>query len=76
MMMKILAAVGLGAALMLAPVLAYADDAAAPKADATMAPKPMVHHKHHTTKKPHHTTKKHHTAKKPMAAPAPADAPK
>jgi hypothetical protein len=72
-MMKILAAVGLGAALMLAPVLAYADDAAAPKADATMAPKPMVHH---TTKKPHHTTKKHHTAKKPMAAPAPADAPK
>jgi len=28
-MMKILAAVGLGAALMLAPVLAYADDAAA-----------------------------------------------
>jgi len=54
-------------------VLAYADDAAAPKADATMAPKPMVHH---TTKKPHHTTKKHHTAKKPMAAPAPADAPK
>jgi hypothetical protein len=45
-MIKILAAVGFGSALMLAPALALADDAKpadAPKADATMAPAPMMH---------------------------------
>ena len=39
-MIKILAAVGLGSALMLAPAVAFADDA-------PMAPKPMMHHYHH-----------------------------
>jgi hypothetical protein len=71
-MMKILAAIGLGSALMLAPVLAYADDAAA-KPDATMAkpmakPAPKKHHHHHVTKKP--------AMKKPAPAKPAADAPK
>jgi len=60
-MTKILAALGVGAALMLTPVLAYADDAAAPKADAAPAAKPMKHHKHHAAKPAKH----HHMAKAP-----------
>lgn len=81
-MMKILAAVGFGSALMLAPALALADDAAPAAApDAKMAPaKPMMHHHHH-----HHMVmhKKvvvhhhhHHMMKKPEAKPAAPDAPK
>jgi Spy/CpxP family protein refolding chaperone len=71
-MIKILAAIGFGSALMLAPALALADDAKpadAPKADATMAPAPMMHHHHH-----HHH---HHMMKKIDAPMKPAaDAPK
>jgi hypothetical protein len=75
-MIKILAAIGLGSALMLAPALALADDAApAAPAASTDTAKPMM-------KKPmmkkHHTTK-HHTMKKKMtkpAAPAPDATPK
>ena len=55
-MIKILAAIGFGSALMLAPALALADDAtpaAAPKADATMKPVRMHHH-HATTAHHHH----------------------
>jgi hypothetical protein len=74
-MIKILAAIGLGSALMLAPALALADDAApaAPAANTETA-KPMMK-KHHVTKK--HVTKKHVTKKttKPEAKPA-AEAPK
>jgi hypothetical protein len=76
-MTKILLAIGLGSALMLAPAIAFADDAAAPKPDATapaMAPKPMHHHHHHKVvvmvKHHHH----HHHTMKP--ADKPADAPK
>jgi hypothetical protein len=87
-MMKILAAVGLGSALMLAPVLAFADDAAvpAPAADATMAPKPMHHHRHHAHHVVHHHVvhhhvMHHHAAHHMMKKPAkpmekPAEAPK
>jgi hypothetical protein len=84
-MTKILAALGLSTALMLTPVLAYADDAAAPaapKADEKMAPKPVKHHKHHHMAKKPMKPMKHHTMKK-MAPKAddkkmdkPADAPK
>jgi hypothetical protein len=78
-MTKILAALGVGAALMLTPVLAYADDAAAPAPKAEMAPaKPMKHHKHHAAKKP---AKHHHMAKAPKKMDdkkmdKPAEAPK
>jgi hypothetical protein len=75
-MIKILAAIGLGSALMLAPAIAFADDAAAPKPDATapaMAPKPMMHHHHHKVvvmvKHHHHH---HHMMKKPMDKPTEA----
>jgi hypothetical protein len=67
-MMKILAAIGLGSALMLAPVVAFADDAAPAAApDAKMAPAPMamVHHHHHH----HHPMMmkpKHHHHMHPM----------
>ena len=77
-MTKILAALGVGAALMLTPVLAYADDAAAPAAKAEMAPaKPMKHHKHMAKKPAHH----HHMAKAPKKMDdkkmdKPAEAPK
>jgi hypothetical protein len=83
-MTKILLAIGLGSALMLAPAIAFADDAAAPKPDATapMAPKPMMHHHHHHHKVvvviKHHHHHHHMMMKKPMMKPAdkPADAPK
>ena len=71
-MIKILAAIGLGSALMLAPVVAFADDAApaAPAADAKMAPKPMMHHHvHHVV---HHHVVHHKMMKKPAAKPADA----
>jgi hypothetical protein len=80
-MIKILAAVGLGSALILAPVVAFADDAA-PAADAKMAPKPMAHHHHVAHHVVHHKVVHHHVVhhkmKKPAAKPAdaPADAPK
>ncbi|HEY1941637.1 MAG TPA: hypothetical protein VGH40_05880 [Roseiarcus sp.] len=79
-MLKKLAAIGLGAALILAPVASMAQTstdtnaapAAAPADQGTMkAPAPKKHRmKKHTTKK--------HMAKKPAAAPAPAatEAPK
>lgn len=68
-MIKILAAIGLGSALMLAPALALADDAAPASTDNSMA-KPMSKS---MSKKPmkHHTTK-HHTSKmKKPSKPAP-----
>jgi hypothetical protein len=75
-MIKILAAIGLGSALMLAPAVAFADDAApaAPAADAKMAPKPKAHHHvvHHVVHHVHHVV--HHKAMKKPAA-KPADAP-
>jgi hypothetical protein len=80
-MIKILAAIGLGSALMLAPVVAFADDAApaTPAADAKMAPKPMVHHRRHHVvhhvvhhKVVHHHVVHHHMMKKPMEKPAEA----
>ena len=77
-MTKILAALGLSTALMLTPVLAYADDAApaAPKAEEKMAPKPMKHHKHHKAHKP--MTPAHHKMmkKEDKKMDKPADAPK
>ena len=76
-MLKILAAVGLGSALILAPAVAFADDAApaAPAADAKMAPKPMMHHhRHHHVMHHvmHHHVMHHHMMKKPMEKPAEA----
>ena len=69
-MMKKLAALGFTAALVFAPVVAFAEDtpaaaagdAATPAAGDTMA-KPMKHHsmKHHGMK--HHSTKHHHAMK-------------
>jgi hypothetical protein len=61
LMLKILAAIGLGASLMLAPVLAHADDAA------KMAPKHHHHMmKHHHPMKHHHAMKHHHMMKHMM----------
>ena len=79
-MMKILAAIGLGSALMLAPALAFADDAApaAPAADAKMAPAPKpMHHRHHRHVVVHHHVVHHHVVhhhmmKKPVEKPAEA----
>ena len=80
-MRKIFAAIGVSAALVLAPALAMADDAApAPKTDAAKpadggdmkpAPKPKKHHHHHSKKKAA-------APAAPAAAPAApaADAPK
>ena len=90
-MLKQLAAIGIGAALVLAPVAAFAQTAA-PTPAATAAPmmKKVVHHKaKHVVKKPMMVKKpmvKHHMAKKPMAkkpmakmtmpAPTPTETPK
>lgn len=63
-MIKILAAIGLGSALMLAPALAFAEDAPAAPAKTAPAPKHMKHHHHHM--------KKHHVMKKKTTKPAPA----
>jgi hypothetical protein len=64
-MLKILAAVGIGSMLTLAPVFAYADNP--PPAD-TMAPKaPMEHHVHHYVHHHvYHHVYHHHMAAKPM----------
>lgn len=78
-MLKQLAAIGIGAALILAPVATFAQSAT-PTPAATAAPmaKKVVHHKaKHVVKKPvvkHHVVK-HHMAKKPMAKPTPAATP-
>jgi len=79
-MLKKLAAIGIGAALVLAPVAAFAQtDQATPAATATpMAKKAVPHKVHkakHVVKKPaaHKTT---HKAKKPAPAPTPTEAPK
>jgi hypothetical protein len=85
-MLKQLAAIGIGAALILAPVASFAQTAApTPAATATPMMKKVVHHKvvHHVVKKPmvkkpmvkHHVVK-HHMVKKPMAKkPMPAPTP-
>jgi hypothetical protein len=71
-MIKILAALGLGTALMLTPVLAYADDAAAPKTETKMEkPKPTKHHYHRKTTR--HKKKSPHIERH---MDKPADAPK
>ena len=80
-MLKQLAAMGIGAALILTPVASFAQ--AAPTPAATAAPvKKVVHHKaKHVVKKPvvkHHVVK-HHAVKKPAAkkpVPAPTETPK
>lgn len=74
-MLKIIAAIGLGSALVLAPAVAFADESTTPpKADTVKTPGngPDVKPKHH------HHSKKKHMAKKPTEAPdaAPAEAPK
>jgi hypothetical protein len=67
-MLKQLAAIGIGAALILAPVASFAQTAT-PTPAATTAPmkKVVKHHmvKHHMVK--HHMVK-HHMVKKPVAA--------
>ena len=81
-MLKQLAAIGIGAALILAPVATFAQSAPTPAA--TTAPvKKVVHHKiKHVVKKPvvkkvvkHHVVKhhvvKHHAVKKPAPAATP-----
>jgi hypothetical protein len=73
-MIKILAAIGLGSALMLAPVIAFADDAApAAPAATTDTAKPMTPMTKHVVKK--HIVKKKIVKKKvmkPAAPPAPS----
>jgi pentapeptide MXKDX repeat protein len=82
-MLKQLAAIGIGAALILAPVASFAQTATpTPAATATPMMKKVV--KHHVVKKPmmvkkpmvkHHVVK-HHMVKKPMAKkPMPAPTP-
>jgi hypothetical protein len=77
-MLKIIAAIGLGSALLLAPAIAFADESTTPPKPTTVKTpgngpdvKPMHHHHHH------HMMKKT-MMKKPAMAPAdaPADAPK
>jgi hypothetical protein len=78
-MLKQLAAIGIGAALILAPVATFAQTAA-PTPAATTAQKPVVHHKakaKHVVKKP--VAKKpvvHHKAKAMKPAPKPTETPK
>jgi hypothetical protein len=65
-MLKIIAALGVGSALVLTPVFAFADESTTPpKADTVKTPgngpdvaTPMHHHHHH-----HHAPAKHHTSK-------------
>jgi hypothetical protein len=82
-MLKQLAAIGIGAALILAPVATFAQTATpTPAAAATPMAKKVVHHKaKHVVKKPVAAKPmvKHHMAKKPMAkkpTPAPTETPK
>jgi len=82
-MLKQLAAIGIGAALILAPVATFAQTAT-PTPASTAAPmaKKVVHHKaKHVVRKPVAAKPmvKHHMAKKPMAkkpTPAPTETPK
>jgi hypothetical protein len=78
LMIKTLAAIGFGSALMLAPALALADDAApAAAAPAAAAPAaPVMHHHHHHHH--HHVVVHHHHHVKKMEKKMdkPADAPK
>jgi hypothetical protein len=81
-MLKQLAAIGIGAALILAPVASFAQAAPTPAATETPMVKKVVHHKaKHVVKKPvvkHHVVK-HHAVKKPAAkkpVPAPTETPK
>jgi hypothetical protein len=78
-MLKQLAAIGIGAALILSPLTAYADDAPTPAATTAPVKKVVHHHKaKHVVKKPvaakpmvkHHVVK-HHVIKKPTPAPTP-----
>jgi Spy/CpxP family protein refolding chaperone len=74
-MIKILAAIGVASALTLAPVIAFAEDAAPAGAPAAGAPemKPVHHHhRHHHVAVVHHHHH-HHTTKKMEK---PAEAPK
>jgi hypothetical protein len=85
-MMKTLLALGVASALVLAPVVAFADDSTtppSPNAPSTPgngpAPAPMMHHHHHHHH--HHMMKKpmkpmHHKMMKKMEEKKPADAPK
>lgn len=73
-MLKIFAAAGFSSALLLAPVLAFADEfTTPPKADTVKTPGNGPDVKHH-----HHHHHHHTTMKKPMMKPAdkPAEAPK
>jgi hypothetical protein len=73
-MIKILAAIGLGSALMLAPALAFAEDApAAAPAKTAHVTKHVAHHKK-VVKKPvkHHRHHRHHVVVKKATKPAPA----
>ncbi len=72
-MLKTLAAIGLGAALALSPLAAFAGDTAAPAASDSTAKAPMKK-KTHTAHKSHKT--KHHMKSKSKMAPAPAEEPK
>lgn len=82
-MLKVLSAIGFASALVLAPAIALADDAAPPAgaapaaapADAAPAAAPMKHHHHHHHHHHRGHTLKHDSAPKPADAPA-ADAPK
>jgi hypothetical protein len=80
-MLKVLSAIGFASALVLAPAMALADDAAAPAGAApaaapdAAAAAPMVHHHHHHH---HHHHRGHpikHDTSHPGDAPA-GDAPK
>jgi hypothetical protein len=85
-MLKVIAALAIGSAMVLAPALSFADESTTPpKADTVKSPgngpdikpMPMMHHKHHMK---HSMPMKHHMMKKPMMKKPmmdkPADAPK
>jgi hypothetical protein len=78
-MLKQLAAIGIGAALILAPVASFAQTATPTPAETTAPMKKVVKHHvvKHVVKKPmvkkvvkHHVVK-HHMVKKPMPMPTP-----
>ena len=81
-MLKKLAAIGLGAALVLAPVAAFAqtDPATPARRPTTPMAKKAVHHKvhkaKHVVKKPMAAQDRAHKVKKPMPAPTPTETPK
>jgi hypothetical protein len=86
-MLKKLAAIGLGAALILSPVVTMAQTTPAPTetpaagaTPAAMPMKPMAHKVKHKAKAKHvvkkHVVKKHVVKKPAVKKPAPAEAPK